>query len=340
VARRSAPREGAGWQFHGIHRPTYTQIPDDYLDDVMAELSGAEWKVLCYIARRTFGFKRHSDQISLSQICSGIRRRDGSVLDKGTGLSRPSVIAGLKRLVALGIIEEAHRSSVEYGQEANTYTVVFADDDPWPSVHRPPQANDLPGRERDLIGRAENDSGRTPGLPGRSNGRPGRESRATSQATDRTGGRQLPEPAPGMPVDRQETDQQKGLQERELSNSSKDPNAEELAASTVNGPAKVGRPLYSAYVAELAKDLSDKFHDEDHAASNRTRALRLWARSGLDEQTFAALMQEARMVTHRRGDIQRDADGEHPQGTKNRMPYFFAVLEDLIAMQQESEAPE
>ena len=35
------------------------------LDSWMAELSGAEFKVLLYIARRTYGFGKESDSISL-----------------------------------------------------------------------------------------------------------------------------------------------------------------------------------------------------------------------------------------------------------------------------------
>ena len=55
--------------------PNSTQIPDVILDHWMAELSGAELKVLLYIARRTYGFGRDSDHISLNQIACGIRRR-------------------------------------------------------------------------------------------------------------------------------------------------------------------------------------------------------------------------------------------------------------------------
>jgi len=68
--------------------PNSTQIPDVILDRWMAVLSGAEFKVLLYIARRTYGFGKDSDDISLNQLARGIRRRDGTSLDGGTGLSR------------------------------------------------------------------------------------------------------------------------------------------------------------------------------------------------------------------------------------------------------------
>jgi hypothetical protein len=91
---------------------------------------------------------------------------------------------------------------------------------------------------------------------------------------------------------------------------------------------------------ELANDFSSRFHDEERAASNRTRALRLWAKSGLDDRAFGELMQEARLIAHRRGNIERQATDGSPPGTKNRMPYFFAVLEDLLGLAEEEAGSE
>lgn len=84
--------------------PNSTQIPDIILDHWMAELSGGELKALLYIARRTYGFGKDSDSISLTQITSGIVKRDGTVLDRGTGMSRSSVARSLKQLEERGII--------------------------------------------------------------------------------------------------------------------------------------------------------------------------------------------------------------------------------------------
>jgi len=54
--------------FQGFRSPNYTQVPDELFDELMSTLSGAELKVLLYIIRRTFGFKKGSDTISLSQM--------------------------------------------------------------------------------------------------------------------------------------------------------------------------------------------------------------------------------------------------------------------------------
>src|SRR5918998_799706 len=82
-------------RFKGFLSPRYTQVPDELFDELMAYLSGAELKVLLYIIRRTFGFKKDSDNISLRQICNGIKTREGEVLDKGTGLSLSTVQRGV-----------------------------------------------------------------------------------------------------------------------------------------------------------------------------------------------------------------------------------------------------
>src|SRR2546425_6528081 len=101
--------------FSGFISPRYTQVPDELFDDLMAHLSGAELKVLLYIIRRTFGFKKDSDNISLNQICNGITTREGELLDIGTGLSQQSAITASKRLVEINAIIATRRTSKEKG---------------------------------------------------------------------------------------------------------------------------------------------------------------------------------------------------------------------------------
>jgi phage replication O-like protein O len=104
--------------------PNSTQIPDVILDHWMARLSGAELKVLLYIARRTYGFGKDSDRISMSQIAEGITKRDGTVLDRGTGIARSSVARCLNTLEGMGIV--LRKSNVaETGKEfdENAYSI-------------------------------------------------------------------------------------------------------------------------------------------------------------------------------------------------------------------------
>src|SRR5215207_7443797 len=109
-------------RFRGYTSPNYTMVPDELFDEQLPYLSGAELKALLYIMRRTFGFKKASDDISLSQICDGITTRDGKVLDQGTGLSRSTAQLAIKGLAEKNLIRAARRYSDERGFEATTYS--------------------------------------------------------------------------------------------------------------------------------------------------------------------------------------------------------------------------
>ncbi|MBC7286519.1 MAG: replication protein [Armatimonadetes bacterium] len=72
--------------FDGYEVPRYTQVPDQLFDEHLPYLGHAELKVLLYIIRRTFGWGKEADAISLAQ------------LERGTGLSRRAVREAVKSL--------------------------------------------------------------------------------------------------------------------------------------------------------------------------------------------------------------------------------------------------
>lgn len=51
-------RDVEKWQFEGFSSPNFTSVPDEFFDVLAPRLSGSEVKVLLYIIRRTFGFKK------------------------------------------------------------------------------------------------------------------------------------------------------------------------------------------------------------------------------------------------------------------------------------------
>ena len=114
---------GEEWEFSGFVFPTTTPVPDQIFDELLHRLSGAELKVLLYIVRRTFGFKKQSDDISLAQLVKGIRTRAGKVLDRGTGLGKTSVARALNSLEEKNIILRTRRRSEYRGNQATTYTL-------------------------------------------------------------------------------------------------------------------------------------------------------------------------------------------------------------------------
>src|SRR5919202_531960 len=103
------------FHFEGFDNPTTTPVPDVVFDRLMPVLSDGELRVLLYIMRRTFGFKKQSDNISIKQLVQGITTRNGKVLDHGTGASRASVVRALRGLTKKGIIVAQRNRSAAKG---------------------------------------------------------------------------------------------------------------------------------------------------------------------------------------------------------------------------------
>ena len=83
---------------------SFTAVPNRFLDLLLDSMSLGEVKVYLYILRRTVGFQKLRDDISISQFCHGTKKSDGTVLDNGTGMTRSSVIQALKLLELNGVI--------------------------------------------------------------------------------------------------------------------------------------------------------------------------------------------------------------------------------------------
>lgn len=86
--------------------PNSFQTPNAYVDQFMYLLSGPEYKVLCYLVRRIFGFQKRQDRVSIRQIGRGTQNRDGEFLDHGTGLSNASVVSALQNLIIFRLVRK------------------------------------------------------------------------------------------------------------------------------------------------------------------------------------------------------------------------------------------
>lgn len=110
----------------------YTAIPNWILDDVLPVISPASTKVLMLIMRRTAGWQRESDAISVRQFSAALN------------LSRPTVLKALKELIACKVI------AVDYGsthgdRDVNVYSVLSGQDFLPPSqINLPPSKESLP----------------------------------------------------------------------------------------------------------------------------------------------------------------------------------------------------
>lgn len=85
-----------------INPPGYTQLPNVVLDN-MSEMGDAELRIVLAICRKTFGWQKTYDTLSLTQ------------LEKLTGLSRPSVVSGTEAAINNGWVTRNKKgNSFEY----------------------------------------------------------------------------------------------------------------------------------------------------------------------------------------------------------------------------------
>jgi len=370
--------ERQGRPERGFRRVNTTQVPDEVFDYWLPHLSDAELFVLLYIIRRTLGFQKQADVINPEQFLTGVRTRAGAVLDDGCGVSKKHLYLALSGLKDKGLITVQRRRSRRAGNIPSVYSLNFENDvpdilsrspddpDPRAAAYDAYADSALVGAEHtstrashDVMATAaqggaarrqeggkktprgehdDDDRGATGQLEGRVMSSKGAQEDDCGDARGRQQGRAA---TPRETHNDQQSyasqrapqqtayDQQTDSQGNSISKTSKHTSSNSIVGRTRDRDRSL---RYSVLVSQQAGDLSFLFHDQDHQRSNRTRALRLWAESDLDEQTFADMMQEARLIAMKRGNIEKDAtDGSGAfDGTKNRMPYFFAVLEDLI----------
>jgi hypothetical protein len=123
------------YRFRGFEKPKYTPVPDEVFDELLSKVSGNQLKVLMYIIRRTFGFQKDSDNISINQMLCGITKKEGGKQDRGVGLSKPTILQCLRDLTLMGIIIPKRRQSSENGDEPTNYRLNILGGEPTAQNH-------------------------------------------------------------------------------------------------------------------------------------------------------------------------------------------------------------
>jgi len=112
-------------KFKGFSRPNTTPTPDEVFDVFLTQLTHAELKVLLYIIRRTFGFKKDIDSISLGQISTGIVTKAGKQLDRGAGITKRGAIKAVQGLERKGLIVVWRKKTEDGNNKVNIYKLRF-----------------------------------------------------------------------------------------------------------------------------------------------------------------------------------------------------------------------
>ncbi len=311
-------------QFKGYASPNYTPVPDELFDEQLPDLSGAELKVLLYVIRRTFGFKRESDNISISQMLNGLHTYDGRQLDRGVGLTKKTLLLAIKSLEEKNIIFTERRRSVERGDEPTSYRLNIAEVSAREKT-TPPVGEKLPQGGGGEI---------PPGPWGKNYPTQDREGhtvidysniRKSARSNDDFVDNTASQPISAMGSQsnsRNRFETHHGIEGIDSIIARVAPQVADMA------PAKRprGRPrkmpnvppeIYEAVVGVM-QDYTRKLGDGEHLSSNITHAVNLIVASGCDFNTFYMHVIHAYKITSQKN------------GLENRSGYFFTVLRDSL----------
>jgi len=95
-----------GFQGFTIPKQNYFKVPNEWINITAEITSLAEMKVVQYVLRHTWGFHEYGQvkRISLDEFEHGRKTKDGTRMDKGVGMSRPSITDGIRRAVEHGFL--------------------------------------------------------------------------------------------------------------------------------------------------------------------------------------------------------------------------------------------
>lgn len=104
--------------------PNFLQVPNAVIDELLPDLTGAELKCYLVVIRKTKGWNKESDNISISQFM------------KATGLSNSAVIKACESLIKYGLLvkENGARNTGVYA--VNSYSkITHEESSPVKKVH-------------------------------------------------------------------------------------------------------------------------------------------------------------------------------------------------------------
>src|SRR5436305_14765410 len=96
--------------FAGFNKPeaNFFRLPNEWTDITAQVTSLAELKLVEYVLKHTWGYSQFDmvKKITTDEFMHGRKKKSEERIDTGTGLSKPSVIAGLKGAVKHGLLDE------------------------------------------------------------------------------------------------------------------------------------------------------------------------------------------------------------------------------------------
>ena len=99
--------------FSGWNSPesNYSKLPHQFIDSLPDFTSKSEICVVLYVLRHTWGYGDEYKRLSLDEFKNGRKRKDGTRIDNGTGLSVNAIKSGIKQAVEHGFLSVARDES-------------------------------------------------------------------------------------------------------------------------------------------------------------------------------------------------------------------------------------
>ena len=109
----------------GTPSENYSKLPHSFMEVLAAVDNLAELKVILYILRHTWGYQEYEKpkKITKDEFMHGRKKRNGERIDQGTGLSKNSVLSGIRLAIEHGYIVESTDDS-DLARVEKSYSLV------------------------------------------------------------------------------------------------------------------------------------------------------------------------------------------------------------------------
>lgn len=248
----------------------------------------SEYKVTEYILRHSWAAGNVWMEITTEQFMHGFVYDDGEIGDYGTGLSKPSVIMGLRRAIEHGYIEcevdDTNKTAIRKFYRVTQQEVIEETDSDVNEVDT--DVKILYSENREVHSDVKNvDNGE-------------------------------------MALEAESAGCKDALPLSNESNLSTDNYIDEEIRIIHSGMSKSFPSKYPQFIVSYLRDFSKDLGDEEHTAQNIAQASKLYKQSGVSQDAFVEMLYAARETAK-----QKAIKKTNSRGWTNRMPYFFKCLD-------------
>jgi len=263
--------------FTGFGRPesNFFRLPNEWIDITAGIDNIAELKVVQYILRHTWGYQEYSikKHITIDEFIRGRKRKDGSRMDQGTGLSEMSVRNGIAKALEHGFIEAIVDDS-DKARVKKYYALKMQKDEPY---------------EKDAYEEVQSlESGVQSLDPKGTSFRPRSEKDTLERNVYIRNSRSK--------LQRKISKEKQGYQSFQAVGDLLKQKTEEQGREVQHLPESMEASI---------DDISTEFHDAGNRRSNRTHVLHIYQVSGKSAERFTSSLYEARSITKQQGSIKK-----------------------------------